>query len=1087
MPQSRPWASIMLTLALLSYPTAWAQASPPQPTDAPNSVNPNSTTTLTEQLDETSTILDDGSYFNLHSFEGTAGSAILIDLISEDFDTYLFLIGPDKQIVADNDDGGGGTQSRIAVILPTTGTYQILVSSYEAGATGQYTLTWQPTTPTQVAQQASLDRATRLNQQALDLLEAGRYAEGTPLAIEALSLFRSQLGERHPRVATSLNNLAALYQAQGDYATAEPLFLQALEIRREQLGERHTTVADSLNNLALLYQDQGRYPAAEPLFRQALEIYQTQLGERHPAVANSLNNLAALYYAQSDYREAEPLFRQALEIRREQLGESHPAVAINLNNLALVYQAQGRYAEAEPLLREALAIFQAQLGDQHPDVAHSLNSLAALYQDQGRYSEAEPLYIQSLAILRDLLGEHHPNVATALHNLASLYQDADRYSQAEPLLRQALDIRREYLGQKHPEVAISLNNWANLNFTQGRYNEAEAQYHEALAIFRETLSEHHPSVATSLVNLSSLYRAQGKITQAVITLQQGLDIEEWNLDLNLATLTDAQRQDYVATTSSTTDLAISLNLQAAPDHAAATQLALTTLLRRKGRILDVGANSLQILRQHLTPDDQATLDYLTEVRRQLAALTFNPPLHLTPDQYRRETERLDEEANQLESRLARRSDSFRVETQPIEIATVQAQLPAKGVLVEYVRYQPFDPQQADVWGDWRYAAYLLFPDGTIHARDLGDARIIDAAVQAFSQSLREPTVEDTRRGTTLRTLILDPLLPDLQSLDYLLISPDSQLNRIPFEALPMADGQFLVEQYSMSYLNSGRDLMKLNLTASSQNPMLMVANPDYQAADSAVPGESIPTAQLRSDRDRSMELRQLQVGTLPGTAAEVAALQELFPEAIVLTAMQATENALKAAQAPQILHIATHGFFLANTPAGAGSRGIAVEPLTEGSSMSHLSVSPTTGVPVENPLLRSGLALAGFNLRQSGREDGVLTALEASDLDLYGTQLVVLSACETGLGDIANGEGVYGLRRAFALAGAESQLMSLWQVSDQGTQHLMTQYYQNLKAGMGRSEALRQVQLAMIRHGGDYRHPYYWAAFILAGDWRSLE
>ena len=199
-----------------------------------------------------------------------------------------------------------------------------------------------------------------------------------------------------------------------------------------------------------------------------------------------------------------------------------------------------------------------------------------------------------------------------------------------------------------------------------------------------------------------------------------------------------------------------------------------------------------------------------------------------------------------------------------------------------------------------------------------------------------------------------------------------------------------------------------------------------------------------------------------------------------LTEDQATENALKQIEAPRILHIATHGFFLQDVERPApDSRGIGV--VGTGSPL-----SPSAGVAVENPLLRSGLALAGFNSRSSGSEDGVLTALEASNLNLFGTQLVVLSACETGLGDIANGEGVYGLRRAFALAGAESQLMSLWQVSDFGTQSLMAQYYEKLTAGMGRSEALREVQLEMIESGGQYSSPYYWAAFILTGKWRPL-
>ncbi|MEM9121139.1 MAG: CHAT domain-containing protein, partial [Cyanobacteria bacterium P01_F01_bin.56] len=235
---------------------------------------------------------------------------------------------------------------------------------------------------------------------------------------------------------------------------------------------------------------------------------------------------------------------------------------------------------------------------------------------------------------------------------------------------------------------------------------------------------------------------------------------------------------------------------------------------------------------------------------------------------------------------------------------------------------------------------------------------------------------------------------------------------------------------------------------------------------------------------RSTELSQLQVGPLPGTAAEAEALRPLLPNAEIRVEAEATENLLKLVESPRILHIATHGFFLTDVerPDLNNQRGIGVI-----ASDAPFSSSGPLGVAVENPLLRSGLALAGFNTRSSGDEDGVFTALEASQLNLFGTQLVVLSACDTGLGDISNGEGVYGLRRAFALAGAETQLLSLWQVSDFGTQSLMANYYENLTAGRGRSEALREVQLDMIEEGGEYSHPYYWAAFVLTGDWRPLE
>jgi CHAT domain-containing protein/Tfp pilus assembly protein PilF len=1011
-------------------------------------------TTITGQLDENSETIEEegvtsGFYFTIHPFEGIAGEPVMFEAISEDFDAYIEVISPSRELLGFDHDSGDGSNARLVIELPETGTYQIGVISSVPGEIGSYSLSWRSATASDIA----LQRANQLNQQVIELYQAGRYSDATPLAEEALAVRQVQLGDNDPAVATSLNNLALLYRAQGRYGKAEPLYQQALAIDRGQFGDSHPDVAISLNNLAGLYQLQGRYGEAEPLYQQALVIFQAQLGNNHPDVATSLSDLAGLYQLQGRYGEAEPLHQQALVIFQAQLGNNHPAVATSLNSLAALYQLQGRYSEAEPLHQQALAIWQEQFGDNHPDVAQSLNNLAVLYRAQGRYGEAETRHLEALDISREQLGERHPNVAQSLNNLAALYQ------------------------------------------LQGRYGEAEPRFQEALDILREQLGDRHPLVATNINNLAGLYLAQENLPQAIQAFQAGLAIEESNLEITLATLTEAQRQDYAATLLGTTDGAITLSLQAAE----AQPLGLTTLLRRKGRLLEAGSSSLQRLRQNLTPEEQVVLDDLVSVQQQLATLTFNPPANLPPEDYRAQLAELETRAAELEKTLAQRSAVFRAESEPVEIATVQAQIPTNGVLVEYARYRPFDAKadRANQWGDPRYAAYLLFHNGDIQAIDLGDAAAIDNAVENFVTLLQDPradlrativreispeVVEDVTG--TLKTLLLDPIAPYIQDRQHLLISPDSELNRLPFEALITDSGEYLVEQYQISYLSSGRDLLKFDVVEPSSEPAVILANPDYESASapSSVTGERGNQASETSASRSSTDMGRLTVTPLPGTAEEVAAIAPLLPGATILTEANATENALKQAQKPSILHIATHGFFLADAPRPepADNRGLIA-------SSDGFRAFGTVSAPIENPLLRSGLALAGFNTRSSGNEDGVFTALEAANLNLYGTQLVVLSACDTGLGDINNGEGVYGLRRAFALAGAETQLLSLWQVSDYGTQSLMARYYENLMAGLGRSEALRAVQLEMIREGGEYAHPYYWSAFILAGDWRPLD
>ncbi|MFE4108683.1 tetratricopeptide repeat protein, partial [Almyronema epifaneia] len=1022
-------------------------------------VDENAPITITGELNSDSAVLEaDGSYYAVHSFEGEAGENIAISLSSEDFDAYLILQDPRNNTIAQDDDSGGGTNALLIVTLPLRGTYRVVANTYAKGETGRYQLQWKQATATEQA----IVEVNQLEQQFSQRYEAGQYAEAIPIAERILALHQTISGKTHLDVARSFNNLALLYQFQSRYREAESFYQEALEIYRLLRGSIHPDVATTLNNLADLSRVQGRYAEAESFYREALEILRADSENSQTVVATNLNNLAILYQSQGRYAEAEALQQEALAILRTELGNAHPDVATNLNNLAVLYQSQGRYTEAEVLQQEALAILRTELGNNHPDTATSVHNLATIYQIQGRHTEAERLYQEALEILRKTLGEAHPSVAFSLNGLALTYQRQGRYGEAEQLYREALEVSQTTLGETHPNTAGTLDNLAEFYQRQGRYGEAEQLYREALESFRTALGESHPNVAASLINLAVLHKYQGQSLQAINTLLQGLDIEEANLDLNLLTSAETQRQAYAASMRNTTDFTISLHLQHNLENVDAAHLALTTLLRRKGRILDTAINTLQTLRQQLTPRDQTLLDDLATVRSQLSALLYRTS-DLPTDTYRAEFARLKAEENSLEAILARRSAVFRVETEPITIAAVQAQIPENAVLVELVRYMPYDfnnPQ--DPWGTSHYAAYLLGATGAPQAVDLGKADAIDLATADFSRALHNPTFPPDEAAQALYDLIFAPLQAHLGSAQHLLLSPDGQLNQIPFEALMDSQRRYLIESYQISYLTSGRDLLKLQFDVPHQQPPVLIAAPNYDQA-------SVTTviADSRRTNRRSSDLSQLRFGDLPGTAAEAAAIAPLL-DVTPLTGDRATENRLKQVNSPQILHIATHGFFLEDLPELAPTDFGAALGLDLRASINVVSNQNRevrfTG-PVENPLLRSGLALAGANRRESGSEDGILTALEAASLDLYGTQLVVLSACETGLGDVANGEGVYGLRRSLGIAGAESQMISLWQVSDRATEGLMVDYYKALLAGAGRSEALRQVQLNMLQRG----------------------
>jgi CHAT domain-containing protein len=376
-------------------------------------------------------------------------------------------------------------------------------------------------------------------------------------------------------------------------------------------------------------------------------------------------------------------------------------------------------------------------------------------------------------------------------------------------------------------------------------------------------------------------------------------------------------------------------------------------------------------------------------------------------------------------------------------------------------------------------AYALRREGEVKLRDLGPAHEINNVVGRFRKAVRDPRRKDVPQlARTLDEKVMRPVRALIGDAKHLLISPDGELNLVPFEAFVDEKGKYLIESYSVSYLTTGRDLIRMQVARASKSAPTVVADPVFgdQAPDSllasAAPVKSISMPKRRSITN-TRNITETYFAPLGGTAKEANSIKALFPDVRVFTGPSATETAVKELAAPKILHIATHGFFLVDQP-------------SDESGNSSMSQRRAAAAKIENPLLRSGLALAGANRHSTGVDDGILTALEASGLNLWGTKLVVLSACDTGVGEIRNGEGVYGLRRSFVLAGTESLVMSLWPVSDYVTRELMTGYYKNLKNGSGRGGSLRNVQLSMIK-SPTRRHPFYWASFIQSGEWANLD
>jgi CHAT domain-containing protein/Tfp pilus assembly protein PilF len=847
--------------------------------------------------------------------------------------------------------------------------------------------------------------------------------KGTPAGAYEIRIEELRAATENDRALQEARNLyrkAADLHNAGKYDEALPSYERVLEIRERVLEPDHPDVAAPINGLAILYYYEGEYATAESLHQRALSIRERALGPNHPDVAASLNGLANLYWYKGDYAKAEPLHQRALSIREKALGAEHPSVAISLNNLALLYHSAGDFAKAETLYQRALSIKERALGPWLPSVAESLNNLGRLYRERGENAKAEPLHQRALAIWENALGPEHPNVAESLNSLASLRRNTGDYAKAEPLHQRALAIFEKVWGPEHTEVVASLN------------------------------------------DLAALYLAKGDIAQAIARQSRANAISERNLTRNLATGSERQKLAYLATLSRQTDQTLSLHLRHAPHDPVARNLAATLILQRKGRALDATSESLNSLRSRFDAEDRALLDRLTDTRSQIARLVLNRPRGLNADQYRDRVKTLEEQAEKFEAEISRRSDEFRAGSLPVTFEAVQAAIPDDAALIEFASYRPFNPEAAkddEAYGRPRYVAYVLRRQGEIRWKELGEAKDVDEAVARLRKALRDPKRKDVKNlARIVDQKVFQPLRPLLGDLTRLLVSPEGELNLIPFAALVDERRRYVVDRYSISYMGSGRDLLRLQVARESKDGPLVVAAPDFgrrsqvEAARSEEQEKDQPKGEVGEESARSA-LKEFYFPPLPYSEREGEALRPLLPGATLLTKGQATKAALSQVHGPSLLHIATHGFFLEDQD--------------------------------KNPLLRSGLALAGANERKED-DNGILTALEVTGLNLWGTKLVALSACDTGVGEVKTGDGVHGLRRALALAGAETQVMSLWAVSDKATRELMVAYYGRLKQGQGRGEALRRVQLEMLKNV-NRRHPYYWASFIQSGEWANLE
>ncbi|MCS6886198.1 MAG: tetratricopeptide repeat protein [Acidobacteriota bacterium] len=862
--------------------------------------------------------------------------------------------------------------------------------------------------------------------------------------------------------ATALNELAVINYHRGFYSKskAEALFQlafqTALEIRQQHtpaLSHQPNTTqtvridpaqltAQLSNNLIAVCIARSDYTKAALYAAEAVKLYEQTFGKEHPQTGLLLNNVAMIFFNKGDYSKAEENYLAALEIYSKTFGMDNINTALVTKNLAALYIDRGDYIKAENFIQQTLNIYEKTLSKTHQDYILLLNNLAMLFHAQKQFDKANTLLSEALQLCRQSLGSEHPLTATVLNNLAyAIVHKADPDT-AEPYATEAFEIRKRVLGDNHSETAIALNTLAAIYFKQGKYNKAEDTFKKALHIQEELVEADHPRTIRILNSLSTVYRAMGQLDQALAYKELADMHRENNLSIILKTGSERQKFEYLQLSSEELDQTISLNIVSLPNDLKATQLALTSILRRKGRALDAMIDAYSAIRSRGSKQDLEILNKLTDARAKYVTLTMNA-------QNKQQAKAMLQQIESLEEEISRRSIEVKLQTAPVTLTAVQQAIPQGTTLIEYIAYTQIDDKAQNRVR--KYAAYCLDNTHSPKVIDLADRELIDAAVEQFRLALHDRKKDARPAAKQLYKLIFAPVQTLLGKHRRLLISPDAALNLVPFEALVDDHSKYLVQSYDISYLTSGRDLLRFTSRIQSESAPVIIADPEFGIGS--------------GPRIGSEEFEPLQ--RLTGTAKEAGFLTQLLDTHKLLKGEAATKCALAEIRRPSLLHIATHGFFL-------------YKQQTAQQSGSRLAVRKTQvkdPVNESNPLLLSGLFLAGANKSS----DGVMTALEIAGLDLWGTALVVLSACDSGLGKIQEGEGVYGLRRALVLAGAQAQIISLWMVSDEGTSELMKLYYRNLFAGKDKLSSLRKARLALLRTKR-YNHPYYWASFIYSGD-----
>jgi CHAT domain-containing protein len=939
----------------------------------------------------------------------------------------------------------------------------------------------------------TIDFAESANDLALFCRDSNKLLEGRTLAEQAVAIRSRLLGAGDLRVAESLDTLGSVAAYQGDYDLAISKFEEARAIHEAQtdpsrLGEEYGTLCV---NLAGTYQRAGKYAQAEALFTKGLDVLRRKPGVNHPSYSASLVAYAFLQADLGHYSVAEKLYDESGKLLLEQLGEQHPVYTTYLNNRAALYTALGNFTVAEADHRKALELKRKIYGPDALTVGASLRNLAHLVSLRNR-AEGEKLYQEAVDLYAKDPKAPPFDYASALLGLSEAQRNRGDLAAARATLQLASDVAAKGLGTKHPLYAAVLCDLGLVHQAAREYPQAEQALQQAIDIVRETHGDDHPDLARYLLRLASVYDEAGDFRAAEPLYRRSMEISDRALADMLTVGSERNKAAVLSNLEDPIPLLLAFQQRAGDQLPSARALAFEAVARRKGRLLDEVHDWGRSLRENPNPlirarfnQREAMLECQASMTIALGYRDLKPAVigtcalpgtelegryeRLLHDLRTRWTDGLGKQALQAVSALRQRIDALEAELSrdvpqfapailPTRVEDIRARLQPDETLIEFVAYSN------------RYSAFLLTRTGDLRWVDLGPAGAIDRPVQdliaaandwsvslagkeAASAKTSEQTAQDALRTLSQK---LSPVIAGLtrrETVARLRIAPDGMLNLVPFAALADTRGAFLIQHFVISYVSAGRDLADVSAGAAATSAVVAVS-----------PGASRKSAGVSSGGAFRAELLE----RLDDAEVEAHDVKKWIPRARLLTEGEATEQRIKQLHHPALLHVVGHGIVRGNedcklNPSSPACQLGSMDPAARVMSLSAIVLEEAYG--------RGG----------QSSQDGLLTALELQSLDLQGTEMLVLSQCRMADGVPSSGEGVFGMRRAAAIAGVRTFVAPLWRIADATEQALMDGFYKELSAGKGRAEALRAAQLGLL-HNPRTASFLQWAPVILSGD-----